>query len=283
MESDLLKREDEYRRENKKLEERTKELMKKVTDVMKIQDNLITESFEIKPDCFSKQNDYKFCNKHEDTEFGDSNTNGIQNMATKGATQYYKAKIKSLQVENLKMQSENKKKSEDLKRLQKENQCLQEEKEKWFMAYNSAKNHIGKLESQVSEITSRFQSKCSEFISIKKESEQLKKDLKTSNLNLKNFEVRLLRAQEENEKLKDSIKIVKDDEKELKDSFRKQISDLTTTMKHIEKHKMELLNGFKKQLQLVDNLKKQKIYLETLRIAEASEAEYLKILDWKLE
>ncbi|KAG5886059.1 hypothetical protein JTB14_009508 [Gonioctena quinquepunctata] len=236
--------------------------MQKVNDVMKIQDHLITESFKTKTDiCLAKQNIYKFKDKHETNDCEDVE-HGIQDMGTKNATHYYKAKMKSLQVENVKLQQENKKKCEDFKKLQKENQCLQEEKEKWFMAYGSGKNSIGKLESLVSEQSSKLQSKNSELVSLKKELEQLKKELKSSSLNTNNLEVRLLRVQEDNEKLKVSLKSAKDEEKELKESFRKQVNDLTTSMKHIEKHKLELLNGFKKQLQLIDNLKKQKTYME---------------------
>lgn len=50
----------------------------------------------------------------------------------------------------------------------------------------------------------------------------------------------------------------------MKDHSRKQINDLTATIKLIEKHKMELLNGFKKQMQLIDNLKKQKVSIHNI-------------------
>lgn len=41
---------------------------------------------------------------------------------------------------------------------------------------------------------------------------------------------------------------------------------MTNIIKKIEKHKMELLNGFKKQLLLIDNLKKQKVGTNILHI-----------------
>lgn len=54
--------------------------------------------------------------------------------------------------------------------------------------------------------------------------------------------------------------------KEMKDNSRKQINELTATIKQIEKHKLELINGFKKQMQLIENLKKQKVCLVTKQI-----------------
>lgn len=54
---------------------------------------------------------------------------------------------------------------------------------------------------------------------------------------------------------------------EMKDTSRKQINDLTVTIKQIEKHKLELLDGFKKQMQLIDNLKKQKVGHHSMAIS----------------
>uniref|UniRef100_A0A6P7GXZ1 Uncharacterized protein LOC114344327 n=1 Tax=Diabrotica virgifera virgifera TaxID=50390 RepID=A0A6P7GXZ1_DIAVI len=222
MESDLLKKEDEFYKENEKLEQRTKELMKKVTDVMKIQDNLIKESLKTKSDIdFIKQNNFKFSNKQKSIEKVDYDKaddelgipNEISNMGVKGATQYYKAKLTTLQVEFVKLQAENKKRGEEIKKLQKENQSLQEDKEKWFTSHNGAKITIGRLESQVSSVNSKFQGKTTELTLLKKELEQVKKDLKKSTLDLNNYDVRLTRAHEENEKLKTSLKTVKDEEK----------------------------------------------------------------------
>jgi hypothetical protein len=47
---------------------------------------------------------------------------------------------------------------------------------------------------------------------------------------------------------------------ESKESYRNNLKDLTSTVKQIQKHKNELLHGYKKQIQLIDNLKKQKVF-----------------------
>ncbi|KAJ8941703.1 hypothetical protein NQ318_023299 [Aromia moschata] len=255
MESDLLIKEDEFYKENEKLEQRTKELMRKVNDVMKIQDNLIKETLKTKTEMNNaKINNYNFSANTEYPKFLDSSgdcvkheenpgvPNAVDAMGRKGASHFYRAKIKSMQAENVKLYSENKKKIEDVKKLQKENQTLLEEKEKMVSALNS-----------------KLQSKDCEVASVRKEIDQVRKELKNSNMNLNSSEIRLNRAYEENEKLKESLKSVKEEEKEMKELYRKQINDLQTTVKQIEKHKLELINGFKKQLQLINILKKQKI------------------------
>jgi hypothetical protein len=72
-------------------------------------------------------------------------------------------------------------------------------------------------------------------------------------------EVRLNRSLEEVEKLRTIMHNHERDDKELRDLTRKKGDEVTMVMKRLEKQKSELLLGFKKQMQLIDNLKKQKV------------------------
>ncbi|CAG9764082.1 unnamed protein product [Ceutorhynchus assimilis] len=288
MEDDLLLKEDEFYKENEKLELRTKQLLVKVNDVMKIQDNLIKDTYKTRTELNEVIKGNKYPKKtipeetlrlldeaKNDERLGSANTDRILRV--------FKGKFIAAEADKEKLQNELRQKNEEAKKLQKENQMLKEEKEKWFLSYNSGKNTIGKLESQITNISAKLQSKETENACLKKELEHLKKQLKNGNLNFNNCEVRLTRACEENEKLKGSLKQAKEEEKDLKDGYRKQLNELTSVVKHLEKQKIELLNGFKKQTQLIDVLKKQKIHVEALKLGEMTEAEYLKILDWNFD
>ena len=109
---------------------------------------------------------------------------------------------------------------------------------------------------------------------MKKELEQLKTELKNTCSELSASESRLKRALQDVEKQKISLKNLRQEEKviwinkkrflklvfqESKDEYRKNLKDLNTTVKQIQKHKNELLQGYKKQIQLIDNLKRQKV------------------------
>lgn len=59
----------------------------------------------------------------------------------------------------------------------------------------------------------KLQAKDTELTSTKKELEHLKKDLKNASLNVNNYELRLNRMNEENEKLRVSLKNTKEEEK----------------------------------------------------------------------
>jgi hypothetical protein len=72
-------------------------------------------------------------------------------------------------------------------------------------------------------------------------------------------EVRLNRSLEELEKLQTIVHNHERDDKELRDLTRKKDEEVAVVMKRLEKQKSELLLGFNKQMQLIDNLKKQKV------------------------
>lgn len=72
-------------------------------------------------------------------------------------------------------------------------------------------------------------------------------------------EMRLNRSLEEVEKLRTILHNHERNDKELRDLARKKEDKVNVVMKQLEKQKSELLLGFKKQMQLIDNLKKQKV------------------------
>jgi hypothetical protein len=91
--------------------------------------------------------------------------------------------------------------------------------------------------------------------------ETLKKELQTAAQTCKTSEVRLNRSLEELEKLRTAVHNRERDDKEQRDLTRKKDNKVAADMKQLERQKSELLLGFKKQMQLIDNLKKQKVSL----------------------
>lgn len=87
------------------------------------------------------------------------------------------------------------------------------------------------------------------------ELEALRKELRTALQTSRSNEVRLQRALEEVDKLRGVLQAHDRDDKEL----RRRGDETVATVKRLEKQRAELLNGFRKQLQLIDNLKKQKV------------------------
>ncbi|GJQ76570.1 hypothetical protein Trydic_g2267 [Trypoxylus dichotomus] len=293
MTTDLLKKEEELYKLNNELECKTRQLKQEVDVVM---DNICREiPLALKINFPSKQSK-KFTTEITDAKIytnqkgysehtmnDDTIPESVNEMGAKGMNHFFRAKIKKMQNDYDRLQAEYKAKCDELKKLQREAQKVEEEKEKWFQMSTGHRAQITKLESQVSSLSSKLQSKDGENASLKKENDQLQKDLKNEILNVSSMENKIKKLSEDYEKQKACLKNAKQEEKDLRESHRKQLNEMTNAIKKIEKHKMELLNGFKKQMLLIDNLKKQKAHIECFKLTERADADFMKILDWKTE
>ncbi|XP_044264773.1 testis-expressed protein 9 [Tribolium madens] len=265
MEHDFLRKEEELRKQNKQLEMKTKEILQKVDDIVhNMRDFKLEDTKPIEP---------------RELHLPKS----VEEMGTKGMIHFYKTKIKALQEDLIKTQNELKIKNEELKKFQREHQAVAEEKEKWFLQYNVQKNANVKQEKQISAYNSKLQLKETENVALKKENEQLRNDLKNISSELSVCENRLKRTMQELEKNRTAMNTLRQEEKETKEAFRNNIKELTATVKQIQKHKNELLQGYKKQIQLINNLKKQKDHVESCKVLELAESDFLKLLEWKLD
>ncbi|VTJ65576.1 Hypothetical predicted protein [Marmota monax] len=93
-------------------------------------------------------------------------------------------------------------------------------------------------------------------------------------------EVRLNRALEEAEKYKLELSKLRQNNKDIANEEHKKIEMLKSENKKLEKQKGELIIGFKKQLKLIDVLKRQKMHIEAAKMLSFTEEEFMKALEW---
>lgn len=205
---------------------------------------------------------------------------GAEDMGAEATIRFLKAKLRVLQEELDRVVAESNNKdekssaverkvkelTEEQGRLQKTNQGLQSQIDKYKKLYDECKHKNEGLEQQL--------------VALRKDLDSIQRDQKQSASNKNVTEVRLNRALEEAEKYKTALKKEKTQSKDTGEQDRKRIEQLLAENKRLEKQKNELMTGFKKQMKLIDVLKRQKMHIEAAKLLQFSEEEFVKALDW---
>ena len=118
-----------------------------------------------------------------------------------------------------------------------------------------------------------------ELYSIKIDFKNYKKEIKLKNDSMRNNHIRLNRALEDAEKYKNLLTKYKSENKNSNQIHNEDLINLKNENRILIKQKNELLSAFKKQLKLIDILKKQKIHLESAKILQFTEQQFIKTLD----
>ncbi|CAH3103780.1 unnamed protein product [Pocillopora meandrina] len=205
---------------------------------------------------------------------------GAEEMGSEATIRFLKAKLRVMQEELDRVVEECNKKdekkstiekkvkelTEEQGRLQKTNQGLQSQIDKYKKLYDDCKHKNDGLEQQL--------------VSLRKDLDSIQREQKQSASNKNVTEVRLNRALEEAEKYKTALQKAKSQSKDSGEQDRKRIDQLLAENKRLEKQKNELMAGFKKQMKLIDVLKRQKMHIEAAKLLQFSEEEFVKALDW---
>ncbi|KAK9504274.1 hypothetical protein O3M35_010647 [Rhynocoris fuscipes] len=202
-------------------------------------------------------------------------------MSSESLVRFLKAKAKLLQEELTNAKREYTLKTDEWRKLHIEVKNLEEDKMKISSDLVLAREKIKKHENTIASLTERLSLRDSENGLLKKQLDLIKHDMKKMNLTSSGSEAKLNKAKEEIEKLKLLLKQSQSNEKEARDKCRAKDEEMLQAVRRLEKQKAELLTGIKKQIYLIDNLKKQKTYIQLDGGAKHLENEFAKFLDWK--
>ncbi|CAH1401676.1 unnamed protein product [Nezara viridula] len=202
-------------------------------------------------------------------------------MSAESLVRLLKAKGKLLQEELEQVKRELQNKNDELKKIHLDIKNLEDEKQKFLSDSATLRDKVKKLEVNLASQTEKLQMRDSENIILKKEIEILKQDIKRLNLCIAGNEAKLNKSREETEKFKLLLKQSESNEKEARDKCRTKNDDMVVMVRKLEKQKSELLGSIKKQMILIENLKKQKDIAETEKGLNFTEKEFLKMLEMR--
>jgi len=202
-------------------------------------------------------------------------------MATE---RYLKAKIRMLTQQNDEGTELRKKMSEQINDLQKQLKGEREESKK-------LRKRISILETENRRVNNMRKPEGSHVGSdpaaLEQEVTALKKDLATAeriakqaDANSKNKDLQLKRATETISRIKTQLQETQSTQRESTSSDRQRVDTLEGRVKTLEKHRNDLIDAFRKQMKLIDVLKRQKVHIEAARLLNFTEEEFMKTLDW---
>ncbi|KAF8560471.1 hypothetical protein P879_08195 [Paragonimus westermani] len=283
---DLQAKEEQYRVLNAQLEERTAQLLKEADKVLQNAQVLNEKNGESQ----GPNNDSSIeKNVHDEQIHYEDNGNFDEDilpapankLSQKAQNRYLRAKVRVLQEEIQKMSSQLNNYHDDNARLTKLVQELEEERNRLHRVTTSHSAQVDKVKKSLNEARTHCDVLEAERNTLRKEGENTKRTMNQQAAELKSTTTRLQRALEETERLKQEMDKTRSSTRESVDSMKHSIEQLMTDNRRLERQKTELITAFKKQLRLIDVLRRQKMLIEASKCLQLTEEEFLKALDWQ--
>ncbi|KAJ8391623.1 hypothetical protein AAFF_G00087640 [Aldrovandia affinis] len=201
-------------------------------------------------------------------------------MGSEAQIRFLKAKLRVMQEELNRVSQEYNKKDDENASMSTKIKELQEDRARLQKSTNVQRSQLEKYKTLAEESNKNSEGLQHQVTSLQKEIEGLRRAQKQATANHSSTEVRLNRAVEEAEKSKLQLNKIKQSSKDSANQSQQKMEALQAENKKLEKQKAELIAGFKKQLKLIDILKRQKMHFEAAKVLSFTEEEFMKTLDW---
>ncbi|XP_067873948.1 testis-expressed protein 9 isoform X2 [Heterodontus francisci] len=201
-------------------------------------------------------------------------------MGTEAQIRFLKAKLRVMQEELDRLAHEYNKKDDENNTFSNRIKEIEEERNRLQKTNSIQQTQIEKYKSLADEAHRKSDGLQQQVTSLQKELDSQKRAQKQAATNQSATEVRLNRALEEAEKYKTELNKMKQNNKDITNQEKLTLEQLKTENKKLAKQKTELMTGFKKQMKLIDILKRQKMHMEAAKMLSFTEEEFIKALEW---
>ncbi|NP_001231528.1 testis-expressed protein 9 [Sus scrofa] len=203
-----------------------------------------------------------------------------KDIGSEAQIRFLKAKLRVMQEELDNVVCECNKKEDEIQDLKSQLKNFEEDCVKQQRTINLQQSQIEKYKTLFEEANQKCDGLQQQLSSVERELENKRRLQKQAATSQSAMEVRLNRALEEAEKYKLELSKLKQNNKDIANEEHKKIEVLKSENKKLEKQKGELMIGFKKQLKLIDVLRRQKMHIEAARMLSFTEEEFMKALEW---
>ena len=288
---DLVAREEEYIRINAEIEQKTRMLVEEVANLSTEQEPFV-EIHEKISDFIPNEGQSPDKSEHVlkspnfPKEYSNITSHDVlpieaKDLGTEATLRLLKAKVRVLEEEVEGLTLDNNKQKQMLHKTKQTLTSEKEEKLKLQKTVQNLQNQVEKFLSLADDKKAQNKILETDLVNLRKDYESIERMEKKSGQTQNTLELRLDRAVEEIEKYKNLLSVERAKTSENSGTDKESFNNITNENKVLQKQKSELINAYKKQMKLIDVLRKQKLHLEASRMLNFTQEEFMKVLDWK--
>lgn len=186
-----------------------------------------------------------------------------------------------LQKEIDRLNNELVKKDDLTEHLQVENKKLTEEKDKCTYQVSLLKDKIRKHDKDVEMLSGTLKTRDTEVTRLLKDMGSMERKFKHEQIVHEKQKSMFVKTADENKQLKEIVKKLETTHKEAEEKYAKTISKNEELLAKCNREKDILITGFRKQLELIDSLKRQNVRIKLQEEIHVLENEFGRLLEGK--
>lgn len=204
----------------------------------------------------------------------------VDSMPVDAALRFHKARSLALEAELQTVVASLQAKDEELHSIRRDMKALRDDYMRLQKTHEHLKAKSEKFDARVEGERTEAEKARQMLGDERRAREAAEKDQKRLENELAAKDVRINRLAEEVDKYKNMLKNMRSTSAGVADDSAKRIERLTQENKRLERVKGELVGVVKKQMKLIDLIKRQKVHVEAARLLAFNEDEFAKLLEY---